>query len=150
MAIGASSCPFATPRQRQKLCRSKASSKRGFSCFVSGEALPGDNIADRITKNLHGAKMVIFMGTPTYGTKTTAFSTFEEMQYAQAKKKNIFPIRMLKDEETFAIPATDVYFESGVKWALWVPATPMPRGLVDQMVASLGGDTVPAAELSNV
>ena len=54
--------------------------------------------------------MVVFMGTRTYGTKTTAFSIFEEMQFAQEEKTDsIFPLKMLKEGEKFEVPVTAVY-----------------------------------------
>ena len=125
----------AEAKAEAKLIRG-ALEEHGISCFVSGEAAVGENIAERITKNLGGAKMVVFMGTRTYGTKTTAFSTWEEMQYAQAKKKFIFPIKMLQPDEAFDVDATGFFFDSGVKFASWQPGAPMPLNLIEELLRS--------------
>ena len=74
-----------------------------------------------------------------YGTKTTSFSTFEEMTYAQAKKK-IFPIRMLREGESFEVDATEFYFESGVKHFKWEAGAPMPARLIEEVLKALRSD----------
>ena len=109
---------------------------RGISCFVSGEAAFGLNIAERIANFLMGAKMVVFMGTCTYGTATTSFSTWHEMQSAQAQKKFIFPIKMLRARELFTVQATSIFFDSGVKFFSWEPDAEQPPDLMDELVKS--------------
>ena len=89
------------------------------------------------------------MGSRTYGTKTTSFSTSEEMLYAQAMKQ-IFPIKMLREGERFAVAATEFYFEAGVKWFAWRPGAPMPERLVGEILKVLGVAPAPAEERGRV
>ena len=63
--------------------------KKGFRVFRSGELGESsdrevrDNLGKTIIKAIDQAKMVIFMGSRTYGTKTNYISTYEEMNFAQ-------------------------------------------------------------------
>jgi hypothetical protein len=62
---------------------------RGITTFLCAVPCGGD-IAPEVVNALHDCKLVIIMGTKTYGKDTGAgFSTFEELRFIHKRKQNV-------------------------------------------------------------
>ena len=110
---------------------------RGVSVFLS-EALGGDNLAKLISDALVGCDLAIIFASRTYGERTNdMFDTGRERDYVLSKRKPYFLIRMLPFDEAWAESETEVAFPCSVMQKLWLPGTPMPDDLVDEIMAKL-------------
>ena len=62
-----------------------------FLCAVE----EGNRISLEISENITQCELVVLFGTTTYGLKTeSAFSTYQELNYAMNDKKPIFLLKM--------------------------------------------------------
>ena len=92
----------------------------------------GDNIMDQIVAAISQAKMAILFGTVTYGKGTAAcFSTKEELQFVSDENKPFFLIKMC---ERFSEARTRMVLNNSVMYNLWLPGTPMPAELVQNIM----------------
>jgi hypothetical protein len=95
----------------------------------------GDDIAKTVIRALAGCKMVVILGTATYGRDTgVGFSTFEELRFIYDEKKDIFLVKMcgrFEEVQTrFWIPKATMHFP-------WQPGTPLPDALVPRILKKL-------------
>ena len=110
---------------------------RGVSAFLS-QAVGGDNLSKLISDALVGCQMAIIFANRTYGARTNdMFDTGRERDFILSKKKPYYLIRMIPFEESWAESETEVAFPSSVMQKLWLPGTPMPDDLIDEIVAKL-------------
>ena len=109
----------------------------GVRVFVC-EVPPGDDIASTVMDQLHGCRMVIVMGTATYGKKTAAkFSTFEELRFIIDENKPFFLIKMC---DAFKEHKTRFWLPSTVSYYMWQPDMDnvvVPAALVKDILAKL-------------
>ena len=105
--------------------------------FVS-EVPPGDDLASTVMDQLHNCRMVIIMGTSTFGKKTAAkFSTFEELRFIIEEDKPFFLIKMC---DSFVEHKTRFWLPSTVSHYPWQPDMDnvvVPAALVKDIVAKL-------------
>ena len=102
------------------------------SCFLSGGNPNASDLGIIIPRALNGAKLAIVMGSKTYGKQTASnFSTYEEMQFILSEKKPMFLLKMCDDWEE---AQTKVMIGSK-KYKPWQVGTPMPNGIVDEILA---------------
>ncbi|EGD82434.1 hypothetical protein PTSG_03080 [Salpingoeca rosetta] len=94
-----------------------ALTKQGFSVFLCAVA-PGGDIATAIIDALHSCKMVIILGSPTYGEKTENkfISTFEELRYIIHQDKPFFLVKMCAK---FLAPAAQFYLTNTIAYHAW-------------------------------
>ena len=72
---------------------------RGLTVFLAA-VQSGDSIVKEVSTNLVHCKLVVILGTRTYGKETTSScSTFEELQYVMSKRKPFFLIKMCDEFE---------------------------------------------------
>ena len=77
---------------------------QGVSTFIADEITPGCDIASAIGRAIDICKLVVIMGTITYGTNTGAgFSTFDEMRCIldHDRGKAVLLVKLCDD---FAVP----------------------------------------------
>ena len=60
------------------------------------------------------------------------------MSYIVGQRKPFYLVRMIPFEEGWSEPATTMAFPPSVMFKLWLPSTPMPADLVDEVTAKLG------------
>jgi hypothetical protein len=95
----------------------EALEKKGVTVFLCS-VHAGESIVKAVTKNLYEAKLVVILGTKTYGKETeSSFSTFKELTYTMEKKKPFFLIKMCDRYEEYL---ADVYFDSSVAYHPWL------------------------------
>jgi len=88
--------------------------KNGLSVFLCAVD-PGDDIAKVIVSALANCKMVVILGTKTYGLETDCkFSTYQELRYIIDQTKPFFLVKMCDQFEQqptkFWLPNTVSYF----------------------------------------
>jgi hypothetical protein len=113
---------------------------RGVEAFVCDE-LPGCELQQTVIDALYGCKLVVILGTQTYGRKTAStFSTYEELRAVKAERMPFFLLKMCdefsENSTRFALPNTIAYYP-------WKPKSMeerslVPPELVDQIMARLG------------
>ena len=109
---------------------------RGLDVYLCS-VLPGINIAVDVSRNLVNSKLVVILGTATYGLQTaSSYSTHTELLYVMENRKPFFLVKMCDD---FRVPETHFYLNSTVAYYQWTgPArTAVPADLVDQIIARL-------------
>jgi hypothetical protein len=105
----------------------EASGMRVFLCAVNA----GDDLHGKIAAAMVAAKLVVIMGTATYGMKTNSpCGTYEELQYTLGSRKPFFLVKMC---DRFETPLAQFNLTSGVMYHPWRPNTPMPRDLVGKI-----------------
>jgi len=110
---------------------------RGISVFLS-QAVGGDNISKMICDGIVGCKLAIIFANRTYGARTNhMFDTGRERDYILSKNKPFYLIRMIPFDESWAESETEVAFPLSVMQKLWLPGTPMPADLIDEIVSKL-------------
>ncbi|EOD04844.1 hypothetical protein EMIHUDRAFT_220626 [Emiliania huxleyi CCMP1516] len=118
-------------RQALELKAAIEAERPGVKCFVSGNNPNGEYIDELICNALHNCRLVIIMGSRTYGLRTeSAFSTFQELQWILQTRKPLFLVKMC--EGPFEVSTTQVKLGSNIKFRLWLPGTAMPEGLVNE------------------
>ena len=123
--------------------------KKSVSVFVC-EVPPGDDIATTVMDRLHNCRMVIIMGTVTYGKKTAAkFSTFEELRFVIEEEKPFYLVKMC---DVFAEHKTRFWLPSTVSYRQWQPdmddVMVVPDDLVKDIMDKL--PTVPGPPCSSL
>jgi hypothetical protein len=95
--------------------------QRNISAFVC-DIPPGGNIEEAIVTALSKCKLVVILGTETYGEKgTTHFSTYNELLYVlQYLPDNYFLVKMCTE---FKHPMTKFRLSSSVSWFDWTDGT---------------------------
>jgi hypothetical protein len=89
--------------------------KAGVSTFVC-EVAEGKSIADEIIRNLDECKLVVILGSRSYGTKTeSVYSTYNEMEYILENK----PFFLVKACDQFIEPKTKFSFPKSVSFYSW-------------------------------
>lgn len=107
---------------------------RGLDVFLC-EVAPGGNIKKVIVKAIDEAKMVIVLGTRTYGMETeSSFSTFNEMEFFVAEQKPFFLLKMC---HRFAEAVTRFNFANTVSYYEWLPEGDRGQGSNDAVPADL-------------
>eukprot|EP00056_Hartaetosiga_gracilis_P003428 m.63623 g.63623 ORF g.63623 m.63623 type:complete len:426 (+) comp11450_c0_seq1:72-1349(+) len=110
--------------------------KKGLNVFLCAVQAGGD-IMDQIVKNIDACKLVVIMGTTTYGQETDApFSTCEELKFIMNEKKEMFLVKMC---ERFETPLARFHLGGNVAYYMWTPKTSskqknVPSELVDAIV----------------
>ena len=112
---------------------------RGLRVFGPlDEHLPGDNIVDKTVAAFEGSRLVIMMASRTYGREgSTWYTTFAEMTYTIALRKPFFLIRMIPWETEFEEASTQLTLTNDIMAVVWLPGTPMPAQLVEQVLEKL-------------
>mmetsp|Transcript_28719 Transcript_28719/g.73429 ORF Transcript_28719/g.73429 Transcript_28719/m.73429 type:complete len:196 (-) Transcript_28719:114-701(-) len=105
--------------------------KEGHDAYLC-EVAPGANIKEVVVQRLAAAKLVVIMGTKTYGAPGTVnFSTKQELEYILDQEKPFFLIKMcdnFEDEMTkFNLPKSTSYVP-------WEKGTPLPAGVVKSLI----------------
>jgi len=104
--------------------------KRGHDAYICS-VRPGESIKREVSSRLAKAKMVIIMGTKTYGSKGTVdFSTAQELQFIKDEHKPFFLIKMC---DKFKEDHTRFTLTSDISYVKWNPGTPMPAGLISEL-----------------
>jgi len=103
---------------------------RGLYAYIC-EIPPGKDIVEAIVKKLSSARLVVILGTQTYGCKGSVyFSTREELKFVIEEEKPIFLIKMcnrFQDEMTrFQLP-------DSMSFAWWTKGDPLPASVVDDL-----------------
>jgi hypothetical protein len=148
-------------------------SKRVFICNSNQE--PGDNMGKAIAKALVDCKLAVLMASRTYGKATNDLfdvrlslprmilaashthpltlvarmiraQTGREMKFVLEQKKPFFLVRMIPFGEMWEEPETTLALPSSIMQALWLPGTPMPDELIDQVCRKLATTPPSAAE----
>ena len=70
--------------------------KRSIRVFRSGDQAVGSDLEEMVTSAIDEAKLVVFMGTRTYGHKTNSYSTSQEMKFARDEEAKGKKVRSLK------------------------------------------------------
>ena len=104
----------------------EALAARGESAFIC-EVPPGEDIKSVVIDKLAKARLVVVLGTKTYGAGTVNFSTREEMEFFLSEKTPFFLVKMC---DAFEEPRTRFNFGPSVSYIQWFPGDPMPDGLV--------------------
>jgi hypothetical protein len=112
---------------------------RGVSTFLC-DVPEGQDLANAVVMALTHCKLVVILGTKTYGKQTACgFSTFEELRYIFEVNKPFFLVKMCTEfeeaETRFRLPSSISYFP-------WQPASAaererLPAGLVDRVISRL-------------
>jgi hypothetical protein len=125
--------------QAEALALQKALQARGVSTFVC--AVPvGQSIMDAVVSALHGCKLVVIMGTATYGKDTGCpFCTKQELNYIVNQKKPFFLVKMC---DTFQEATAKFNLGGDISYYPWRPVKEAekqvpPADLVDQIVKRL-------------
>ena len=105
----------------------------GESAFIS-EVPAGEDIKTAVIQKLVQARLVVVLGTATYGTGTVNFSTKEEMEFFLSEK---IPFVLIKMCEDFEEPRTRFNFGPSVSYIEWLPGYPMPADLVPTILSAL-------------
>eukprot|EP00043_Microstomoeca_roanoka_P011270 m.106341 g.106341 ORF g.106341 m.106341 type:complete len:323 (-) comp15149_c0_seq3:43-1011(-) len=109
---------------------------RVFLCAVQA----GGDIMTEIVNNIDKCKMVVIMGTKTYGTQTeAAFSTHEELKFIVNEKKEKFLVKMC---DRFDDPLARFHLGGHVSFHLWQPQSEaeqrqVPDALVNAIMQKL-------------
>jgi hypothetical protein len=75
--------------------------KRNYSTFLAAIEV-GNNIAKEVISNIFHCRLVVILGTRTYGKKTlSSCSTFEELQFIKAEEKTFYLIKMCEEFEEY-------------------------------------------------
>jgi hypothetical protein len=105
---------------------------RAYVCEASIDV--GEDWATVIFSALESCRLMVVMGTVTYGQKgTEIMATWEELTYALRYKKAIFTVKMCR---TFQEPRARGLLDN-MQVAQWEPGTEMDEGLVPNIVAML-------------
>lgn len=92
--------------------------QQGCSVFLC-DFLPGNDLASKIIDALTHCKLVVIMGTLTYGKKTSSgFSTFEELRHVGNEKKELFLVKMC---DQFSEPETRFRLPNDMSYYPWQP-----------------------------
>jgi hypothetical protein len=113
---------------------------RGISAFLC--AVPeGDSIASAVADAIDACRLVVVMGTQTYGKDTgIGFSTFQELQFIIDEKKPMFLVKMC---ERFELSLTRLRLGGDICYAPWAVGAALPAGLVDRVIQKLDGTAAP-------
>lgn len=123
---------FAEAQERAKQVKQGLES-RGIPTYLANVDI-GKDIADEVLGALANCKLVVIMGTKTYGTKTASTcSTHEEFNLILEDKIEIFPIKMC---DRFDVPKIRTFINQDRMSAFW-KSGPMPDDLIDQIVEKL-------------
>jgi hypothetical protein len=108
--------------------------EQGVSTFLC-DVPEGDDIAAIIAKALDQCKLVVILGTETYGMDTGAgFSTFEELRFIKDEKKSVFLVKMC---ERFAAPETRLRISNSISRFNWEKGLDLPSTLVPRIIEKL-------------
>ena len=105
----------------------------GKSAFIC-EVAAGEDIKTAVIQKLVQARLVVVLGTATYGVGTVNFSTKEEMEFFLSEK---IPFVLIKMCEDFEEPRTRFNFGPSVSYIEWLPGEPMPADLVPTILSAL-------------
>ena len=89
----------------------------GKSAFIC-EVAAGEDIKTAVIQKLVQARLVVVLGTATYGVGTVNFSTKEEMEFFLSEK---IPFVLIKMCEDFEEPRTRFNFGPSVSYIEWLP-----------------------------
>uniref|UniRef100_A0A7S3GC70 TIR domain-containing protein n=1 Tax=Palpitomonas bilix TaxID=652834 RepID=A0A7S3GC70_9EUKA len=104
--------------------------KCGHDAYIC-EVAPGGNIEELIIDRLNAAKLVIIMGTETYGVPgTNTFSTRQELSFIMQEKKPFFLIKMC---DRFQDPYARFKLTDAFGYLLWEKGTPFPPDLIQKL-----------------
>eukprot|EP00049_Salpingoeca_infusionum_P028123 m.36438 g.36438 ORF g.36438 m.36438 type:complete len:515 (-) comp9998_c1_seq2:63-1607(-) len=108
---------------------------RGFSVFLCA-VQAGDNLMREIVFNISKCKLVVILGTRTYGMDTgVGFSTFQELEFIINRKKPMFLVMMCED---FEEPMAQFHLGSSIMHHPWHPATEQEQTNVpDELVSAI-------------
>eukprot|EP00043_Microstomoeca_roanoka_P008635 m.83028 g.83028 ORF g.83028 m.83028 type:complete len:201 (+) comp14327_c0_seq4:464-1066(+) len=110
---------------------------KGFNVFLCAVQAGGDLMTE-IVYNIDKAKLVVIMGTKTYGQKTdAAFSTHEELKFLVNENKERFLVKMC---DRFEDALARFHLGSNISYHLWMPRSEaeqrsVPADLVEAIVA---------------
>ena len=134
-------------RQAQML--KAALEEAGLSCFLCS-VTEGDSIVSAVAENLVDAKLVVVLGTATYGQKTaSSYSTYQEMAYFMEEKKPFFLIKMC---DQFEEKMTRFFFNTTVSYYSWMEKDQeaVPKALVARIKEKLNSVTSPVVAETSV
>lgn len=129
---------FAEAMEEAKALKQKLEKRkiRVFLCAVP----EGESLADAIIMALHMSSLVLILGTPTYGQKTSSpFSTYHELNYIVDNKKPMFLVKMCDE---FLEPYAKFHLPSAISYYPWRPMTlaerqDVPEELIDRVLTRL-------------
>jgi len=104
--------------------------REGHDAYIC-EVAPGDDIEEVVIKRLDAAKMVIIMGTETYGSEgTVKFSTKEELRFIMEEEKPFFLVKMC---DRFKDAGTRFKLTASKSYIMWKKGTPLPSNLISEL-----------------
>jgi hypothetical protein len=84
-----------------------------------------------IGEKLDQCKVVVIMGSRTYGTRTTGgFSTFEELGFVLSEGKRYYLVKMC---DRFELPEIRLMIPPGIRYTRWLPGDQIPSGLIREI-----------------
>ena len=109
----------------------------GLTVFLS-DYKPGENLGKGIAEALQNCRIVVVLASKTYGLATNdMFDTGREVKFVLDQKKPFFFVRMIPFGENWSEAETTLAFPSSIMQVLWLPGTPMPDGLAEDVVKRL-------------
>eukprot|EP01043_Picozoa_sp_COSAG02_P012462 COSAG02_NODE_481_length_21461_cov_43.885597_1_plen_512_part_10 len=98
----------------------------------------GQDIDKEVYEWIEHCSAFLVMGTKNYGENTgNSACTYNEVKFAQAKKKNIILLRMIPWEDEFEELHARVLFNRNMLTLEWQQGTPMPSSLVPEIVKAM-------------
>lgn len=100
----------------------------------------GANLQNVIANALRDCALVVVLATHTYGRQTNGlFDTAAEMNFTISQRKEYFLVRMIPPDANWEEATVTMAFPPSIMYKLWLPGTPMPEDIVDEIVGKLGG-----------
>ena len=112
---------------------------RGLSIFLCSVQAGGD-LVDEIVRNIDSCRLVVVLGTKTYGKDTgIGFCTADELKFIMGEKKDIFLVKMC---DRFEEALTRFRLGAHVSYHPWMPTSEVqqrqvPGDLVDAILHKL-------------
>ena len=102
------------------------------------ELTAGADINQEVFESIEHAEAFMVFGTSNYGEKTpNPACTYFESEYARNAGKKMILLRMIPWEQQFDHLQARVMFGMNSLALSWMEGTPMPEGLVDDIMAAL-------------
>lgn len=112
--------------------RLEASGLRVFLCAVQA----GGDLVDEIVRNIDQCRLVVVMGSRTYGKDTgVGFCTADELKFIMSEQKEVFLVKMC---DRFEEALARFRLGSNVMYHAWMPTTNVEqRHVPDALVAAI-------------
>jgi len=103
------------------------------------DMMAGGDIDREVFRWVRHADNFLVFGCKRYGEDSgNSASSYHELKFAQAKRKNVMLLRMIPWTDTFQYLAAQVIFNQNDLVLTWLPGEPMPSTLVDDLLCAIG------------